>query len=136
MFRRPKTGQDSPKVDLTPMVDVVFLLLIFFMISTTFVQTPGIEVNLPESSLKISEKKPDEVQVFIDRTGSVFLDGQEVSPDELAEKLSARGDDNRQATFVLMADKAVRHGLVVGVMDAAKEAGFINLAIATESRRK
>jgi len=56
--------REEPRVDLTPMVDVVFLLLIFFMISTTFVETPGIEVKLPESSSSITEKAPEEIARF------------------------------------------------------------------------
>ncbi|RME33937.1 MAG: biopolymer transporter ExbD [Deltaproteobacteria bacterium] len=135
MFRRQKGEQASPRVDLTPMVDVVFLLLIFFMISTTFVQTPGLDINLPESSLKRTSQKPEEVQVYVDRNGGVFLADKKVSVSELAPLLEARKTDNSKASFVLMADRDVRHGLVVEVMDAARQAGFVNLAIATESKR-
>ena len=61
------------------MVDVVFLLLIFFMISTTFVETPGIEVKLPESSSSITEKAPEEIKVFLSTRGEIFLQEERVS---------------------------------------------------------
>ncbi|TYO99697.1 outer membrane transport energization protein ExbD [Geothermobacter ehrlichii] len=130
-----RRSEEEPRVDLTPMVDVVFLLLIFFMISTTFVETPGIDIKLPESSLTVSEKKPDEVQVYIDRDGNLFFQGKKTGIGQLRKKLARSMAGNRKATFVLMADKEVRHGLVVEVMDVARSAGFYNMAIATESRR-
>ncbi len=133
-FRRH--SEEEPRVDLTPMVDVVFLLLIFFMISTTFVETPGIDIKLPESSLTVSEKKPDEVQVTIDRDGTLFFRGKRTDIEQLRTALAGSVAKNRKATFVLMADKEVRHGLVVEVMDVARSAGFYNIAIATESRRR
>jgi len=132
MMFSSRRGSEEPKVDMTPMVDVVFLLLIFFMISTTFVETPGIDVNLPKSSLEVTEKKPQEVKVFIDARGKIVIDDQQVSLKGLKERLKTMGARTAETTFVLMADRDVRHGRVVEVMDAAKEAGFVQLAIATE----
>lgn len=127
-----KRSADDLKVDMTPMVDVVFLLLIFFMISTTFVETPGISVNLPESTLNVAEKEPEEIKVFVDSKGSIVLEEKKVSLAQLTSHLAGFGEKAGQTTFVLMADKDVRHGVVVEVMDAAKQAGFNQLAIATE----
>jgi len=135
MFRKQRGG-DEPRVDLTPMVDVVFLLLIFFMISTTFVETPGISVNLPESSIEVAEKEPQEIKVFIDAKGNIVVDENQVTLDELRLRLADFGDKATETTFVLMADRAVRHGLVVEVMDLAKGAGFEQLAIATEKKNR
>ena len=130
MFRRKV--QEEPKVDMTPMVDVVFLLLIFFMISTTFVQTPGINVNLPESSSQVVEKEPREIKVYIEKDGAIHLEDQAVSLNDLEARLAKLHGAGKDATFVLMADREVRHGLVVQVMDLAQQAGFKKLAIATE----
>ncbi|WP_233189459.1 ExbD/TolR family protein [Geothermobacter hydrogeniphilus] len=132
MMFSSRRGSEEPKVDMTPMVDVVFLLLIFFMISTTFVETPGIDVNLPKSSLEVTEKKPQEIKVFIDARGKIVIDEKQVSLKGLKDRLKAMGAKTAETTFVLMADRDVRHGRVVEVMDAAKEAGFEQLAIATE----
>jgi len=132
-FRRRK--REEPRVDLTPMVDVVFLLLIFFMISTTFVETPGIEVKLPESSSKVIEKAPEEVKVFLSSRGEIFLQDEPVTLVQLQRRLREYGEKARQMTFLLLADKESRHGEVVALMDSAREAGFGKLAIATEQRR-
>ena len=131
-FRRHHS--EPPRVDLTPMVDVVFLLLIFFMISTTFVETPGLTVNLPKSSAKLVKKEQQEVRVYLRADGGIFLEQKEIELSSLVETLQNYGDKAADTTFLLMADKDVKHGSVVQLMDSAKAAGFIKLAIATEKK--
>ncbi|PLX80473.1 MAG: biopolymer transporter ExbD [Desulfuromonas sp.] len=131
MFRRQRQSEE-PKVELTPMVDVVFLLLIFFMISTTFIETPGISIDLPESSATVVEKEPQELMVFISKDGEIRVDGKAFTLAQLQSFLLGEKGTAEGTTFVLNADQQVRHGLVVSVMDAAQQAGFTKLAIATE----
>lgn len=131
-FRRKR--REDPRVELTPMVDVVFLLLIFFMISTTFVETPGISINLPESSSQVAEKAPKEVKVYLSREGQVYLEETALSPAALRQRLVGYGPGSKRMTFLLLADEEALHGKVVELMDMAKEAGFGKLAIATEAR--
>ncbi|NCO51076.1 MAG: biopolymer transporter ExbD [Deltaproteobacteria bacterium] len=126
--------RDDPRVDLTPMVDVVFLLLIFFMISTTFIETPGLTVDLPKSSQQQTHKKTEEVRVYLAADGSLYLEQKKVSYPELMEALAAYGESAAETTFLLMADKNVKHGQVVQLMDSAKIAGFSKLSIATEKK--
>lgn len=133
MFRR-KT-EDEPKIDMTPMVDVVFLLLIFFMISTTFVENPGISIDLPDSASEVSQTEPRETKLFVDQAGVLFLDQTRVTLDELPGRLAnILADQPEAGSFVLMADQQVRHGLVVTIMDIAQQAGFRQLAIGTEKK--
>ena len=131
-FRRRKS--EPPRVDLTPMVDVVFLLLIFFMISTTFIETPGLSINLPKSSAQQIKKEAQEVRVYLRADGEIFLEQQEIELSALIDRLNDYGDKAAATTFLLMADKDVRHGKVVQLMDSAKTAGFVKLAIATEKK--
>ncbi len=133
-FRRKN---EEPRVELTPMVDVVFLLLIFFMISTTFVETPGISVKLPESSSRKSIAEEKEVKVHLTSRGEIYLGDVKTSLPDLAPRLKElRREAGGDISFVLLADQDARHGQVVKIMDLAREAGFGTLAIATESRRK
>jgi biopolymer transport protein ExbD len=125
--------REDPKVELTPMVDVVFLLLIFFMISTTFVESPGISIKLPESSSQIVDKPPEEIKVYLSREGEIHLDKERISLEEFRRRLTGYGEKAHALTFLLLADEEARHGRVVELMDAAREAGFGKLAIATES---
>lgn len=129
--------QESPKVDLTPMIDVVFLLLIFFMISTTFIERPGLSINLPTSDSEQIKLNKKEVQVYLAENGDIYLQREKVALDELLQYLETFGAAAaKKMTFLLMADKAARHGKVVQLMDAAKMAGFGNLAIATDKKLK
>jgi len=133
MFRRK--SEDEPKIDMTPMVDVVFLLLIFFMISTTFVENPGISIDLPDSASEVSRSEPRETKLFVDQAGVLYLDQTRVSLDELPGKLkNILAGQSESGSFVLMADRQVRHGLVVTIMDIAQQAGFRQLAIGTEKK--
>ena len=131
-FRRKRREDIRP--ELTPMVDVVFLLLIFFMISTTFVEQPGISVKLPESTSQQVEREPEEIQVYLDEKGQIYLKEEPVSLGQLQSRLADMGDKASTTTFFLMADAEARHGQVVRIMDAAKEAGFLKLAVATEKK--
>lgn len=132
-FRRRQS--ESPRVDLTPMVDVVFLLLIFFMISTTFIETPGLTINLPKSSAQQVPNVQKEVRVYLQANGEIFLEQQRIQLEELIIKLNNFSEAAKDTTFLLMADQEVKHGFVVKIMDAAKSAGFVKLAIATEKKR-
>jgi len=133
-FLRKK--REDPRVDLTPMVDVVFLLLIFFMISTTFIETPGLTVDLPESSMKTQVKEPEELKVYLSKDGAIAIGDTKVTMAQFRAKLLSFGPQAKETTFVLMADKEAFHGRVVELMDEARKAGFAKLAIATESSQK
>lgn len=130
-FRRKKRAETL--VELTPMVDVVFLLLIFFMISTTFIETPGLTVKLPQASATLPQRQPQEVKVYLSAQGDISLGNERLSFEALRERLAGYGAEAAQLTLLLLADRDTRHGRVVQVMDAAREAGFGKLAIATET---
>ena len=131
-FRKVKKA--NPVVDLTPMVDVVFLLLIFFMLSTTFIETPGIGIKLPESSSKREQKEPNELKAFIDSTGKLHLGETAITYEDLDQHLSQWDGDKKKTPFIIYADKETDHGSVVRLLDAAKKSGFKRLAIATEAK--
>jgi biopolymer transport protein ExbD len=131
----PKRDIDEPRLDLTPMVDCVFLLLIFFMISTTFVETPGLTIKLPESTAQTISREPKELKIYLDKTGQIFHQDRPVTLEQFKGLLRETGSTAKETTFLLLADREARHGRVVALMDLAQEAGFGKLAIATEQRR-
>lgn len=130
-FRR-KTN-DSPRIELTPMIDVVFLLLIFFMISTTFIERPGVSINLPEGGTQQIATEKKEVQVYLTEDGDIYLHREPVTLSALNAYLgSLDSETTGDMTFLLMADKSARHGWVIDVMEVARRNGFVRLAIATD----
>ena len=132
-LRKPS---EEPRIDLTPMVDVVFLLLIFFMISTTFVESPGISIKLPESSSQTIDLEPKELKIYLSQKGDIFYRDRQISLDEYKSLLAEHQAEAENTTVLLLADQESRHGKVVTLMDHARDAGFVKLAIATEQKKK
>lgn len=127
-----RTTQDDLTLDVTPLIDVVFLLLIFFMVTTTFASRSGIGVKLPEA--KAQEQPADHVvELTLTAEGELFLDKGKVPTGQLDEALTALAQAHAGEVVVIRADAAVPHGQVVKAMDAARTAGFHKLAIATRT---
>ena len=130
-----KTSEE-PRIDLTPMVDVVFVVLIFFMISTTFVESPGISIKLPEASSQSIEREPRELKIYLSTEGDIYYLDRKISITDYKRLLSEHQSAADTTTILLLADQESRHGKVVTLMDLARDAGFVKLAIATEQRKK
>ncbi|MCB9674597.1 MAG: biopolymer transporter ExbD [Alphaproteobacteria bacterium] len=122
----------DPVIDVTPMIDVVFQLLLFFMVTTTFISSPGIEVDLPRSSSEvvISEKK--DINIWMTTEGAVYADDEPITTAALRQLFQNRARTDPNTIVVIKADQGVSHGRVVAVMDLARNQGLSKLAIATE----
>jgi len=131
-----RKSSEEPRIDLTPMVDVVFLLLIFFMISTTFVESPGISIKLPEASSQSIEREPKELKIYLSREGDIYHHDRKISIADYKKLLADHQSNAENTTILLLADQESRHGKVVTLMDLARDAGFVKLAIATEQRKQ
>ena len=128
--------KEEPNVDLTSLIDVVFLLLLFFMVSTTFDHQSTMKIDLPEASaVDAPIDLPDRLELVIDANGLMFLNNRQlVDSKERTIKAAfneAIGDD-RDLPLILRADRETPHHYVVTVMDVAAQLGFSNLSIATD----
>lgn len=129
--RRLKLRRQAPTIDMAPMVDVVFLLIIFFMVSTTFITfETGLPVDLPQAQTAQMEAA-DLPTVTITRDGAIFLAGAPVTEETLVGSLRLVLNGNPGGVVVLRADQVVPHGLTVRVMDLIRQAGAQRIAIAT-----
>jgi len=115
------------------MADTVFLLLIFFMLSTSFVVQPGIQVKLPKAITSEIQLKKDLV-LTITAENILFLNEQPITLEELGEALQAAFAQRKDRVLIIKADQEVKHGVVVYAMDIAKLNGADRLAIATEPK--
>lgn len=130
-FRGHRHRRGGAEINLTPLIDIVFQLLIFFLITTTFVQNPGIDVELPKASAEPAKNDPESVIIGITSEGRVVHEGRAVSLEELRERLAAHHQQRPKALVIIQADTETSHGKVVEVMDLARQVGFEALAIAT-----
>ena len=124
----------KPKSDLnmTPLIDMVFLLLIFFVLSSHFVSNRGFNIKLPESKHAPSQKQDKNI-IFIKEDGEIFLNDVKVQLSNLTQDLKASIKRTGSRAVVIKADEKVDLGLAVKVMDAAKQAEAQNLVIATQA---
>jgi biopolymer transport protein ExbD len=128
---RRKRLDGSSAIDLTPMVDVAFQLIIFFMVSTTFITLQsGLPVDLPQATTS-AVTSSDLPAVTITKDNQIYLGGNPVTVETLTAQLKVTLEQTGLAVVVLRADKEVRHGLTVQVMDLIKQAGAQRIAIAT-----
>ncbi|MBP2643392.1 MAG: exbD 3 [Firmicutes bacterium] len=131
MARRLGERTVGVRVDMTPMVDVMMLLVIFFMMTTAFVTVyPGFDINLPQASMESREKK--QMDVVVAKDGRIAVDGLQVDKGELSSRLCANGSP--PDSVCVRADKEATHGMVVAIMDEIHKAGVTKLAIAVEER--
>lgn len=126
--------KDDVDVNITPLIDVVFILLIFFMVSTTFNKESEIVINLPEASNEESPVKDEMVQISIDEQGRFFINESEVVNTRLVtvkRALEKITKGNKKLTVVISADANTPHQAVVTAMDASRQLGLINISITT-----
>ena len=129
---RPRT---QPEVNLTSLIDVVLLLLIFFMVSTSFVKQSQIAISLPEAeSAAIVEEIPEQIDIMITATGTYLVNGRELinsRPETIRNALQKVSAGNNSLPLTISADANARHQDVVTAMDIAGRLGFVRISIAT-----
>lgn len=133
-FKRQTKNEEG--VNLTPLIDVVFLLLIFFMVSTTFTKETHLKVELPEAQGEVSIERPDHIEVLINASGGYSVNGQPLVNSKLNTLMAAieeKGKGKTDIPFIITADANARHEAVVQAMDAAGRLGYVNLSITTKS---
>ena len=127
--------RDEVDLDITPLIDVVFLLLIFFMVSTTFEHNSEINITLPSSSKEITEAKPDAVNVGLDSEGNVYINDKALvnaQMDTIKTALSDALVGLNEPPVIISADANASHQSVVRVMDAARQLGLVKITFATQ----
>jgi len=130
----PRRTLEDPAINLTPLIDVVFLLLIFFMVTTTFTRDTRLTVNLPEADANTSESLPDQIEVTVSEAGRFSVNGEVLNNSQastLGDAILQAAQRDRSRPVLLVADAEATHQSVVTAMDAIGQAGFSRLSIAT-----
>ena len=129
-FQRP--GKASPGINIAPLVDVIFLLVIFFAVSTTFLETAGLDLELPQST-STAQRDSKEITVFLASDGTLMLGDDAVDRDQIVGLLREQLEQAENKEVALRADAKTSHGQVVEVMDLIREAGAEGLRVAAKA---
>jgi biopolymer transport protein ExbD len=129
MRRRRSKQEDEAEINITPMLDVVFIMLIFFIVTASFVKESGIDVNRPDAATA-TVKERGNILVAITDSNQVWIDRRQVDVRSVRANIERLHAENPQGAVVIQADENSKNGLLVQVMDAARQAGVFNVSIA------
>ena len=133
-INRQRIQRSFLQIDATPLADIVFLLLIFFMLSSTFISQPGINVKLPKAKAREIQAEKQLI-VTITKKSNIYVNKRRIKLENLEKGLNVLLAHMTDKVVVMRADAGVKHGLVVEVLDLARAAGAEKLAIATEKKK-
>ncbi len=123
-------------IDLTPMIDIVFNLLIFFMVGSTIIVTPQIEISLPKSTSAVGAEKNDTVVISISKDGQKYINGYLSQDIDADLKKLADTEGELEKPVEIRSDQDVKTQVLISVIDSVKNAGFTRLSIATQEQNK
>ena len=132
-FKRSK--REELAINMTPLIDVVFLLLIFFMVTTTFSRETRLLVNLPEANAEAAQSNPSQIEILVSRDGSYSINGRALVNsriETLVQGLEIESGGDRSLPILLIADAEATHQSVVTAMDGIGQSGFTRMNIATQ----
>ena len=134
-FQRGR-GHDEPEINLIPLIDVLLVIIIFLMLTTTYSRFSGLEINLPTADANSQVEQPNEINVAITASGQVLVDKVPLVAAEvkaISEALRRAAGDRTDPVIVINADAKATHQSVVNIMQAAQTAGYPHISFATQS---
>ena len=131
MRRRQDRRKSESEVNLTPMLDVVFIMLIFFIVTASFVKEAGIDISRPGAATAVRKERGN-ILIAISANDQIWMNRRQVDPRALRANIERAHAENPQGAVIIQADKAAKTGLLVQVMDAARSAGVKNVSLAAD----
>ena len=136
MNLRGTRGREDPEINFIPLIDVLLVILIFLMVTTTYQRFSELQITLPEADADAAKQRPKEVNIGIDRDGRYVVDRNVfafTTPQALADVLKRAAGDAKDPVLIINADGQATHQSVVRVMEAARLAGLVHITFATQS---
>ncbi|MGB0836107.1 MAG: ExbD/TolR family protein [Psychrobium sp.] len=131
MARRRFHEEDEAEVDMTPMLDIVFIMLIFFIVTTSFVKEAGFDVNKPQAA-QATKKPSANIFIAVDKAGRIHMEKRVVDIKRVRANIERMLAESPEAAVMIMADVDAKHGIVVKVMDQVKAAGIDKIMVNAE----
>lgn len=129
---QPVADEES-NIDITPMLDVVFIMLIFFIVTATFVKETGIDVNKPDAPTAEVKRKAN-ILIAIDANNNIWIERRKIDIRSVRPNIERLHAENPKGSVVIVADKESKNEMLVLVMDASRQAGVYNIALAAHKR--
>ena len=127
-----KTEQDEAEINLTPMLDVVFIMLIFFIVTATFIRETGLDVNRPDQDQAQVVQEEGAILIIIDSTDDIWIDRRVIDPRAVRANIERLHAEDPERPVVIQAANASSAEMLVTIMDAARQANVFNISIASE----
>lgn len=130
-FYQQVQQEEESEINITPMLDVVFIMLIFFIVTATFIKEAGIDVNRPDAATAVKQEKAN-ILIAIGPNNDIWIDRRQVDIRSVRPNIERMHAENPQGTVVIQADKESKTETLIEVMDASRQAGVYNVAIAAQ----
>lgn len=134
-FRRGR-GSDVPEINLIPLIDVLLVIIIFLMMTTTYAKYSGLEINLPTADVNKQNEQPNEINVAVTATGQVLVNKVPLTTANvaaIAQALQSAAGESKEPVVIINADAKATHQSVIDIMQAAQTAGYPRISFATQS---
>ena len=130
-FANQSPATEESEIDITPMLDVVFIMLIFFIVTATFIKEAGIDVNRPDAATAVKQEKAN-ILIAIGPNNDIWIDRRQVDIRSVRPNIERLHAENPQGSVVIQADKESKTDTLIQVMDASRQAGVFNVSIAAQ----
>lgn len=140
-FQRGR-AHEEPEINLIPMIDVLLVILIFLMITTTYSKYAGLEINLPTADAQQQAEQPNEINVTVNAQGEVMINRSVIGSRDVAglslalRRVAEAGNKDKEPVVIISADAQATHQSVIDVMQAAQQAGLAHISFATQGDRR
>jgi biopolymer transport protein ExbD len=125
--------EEESEINITPMLDVVFIMLIFFIVTATFVKEAGIDVNRPDAATAVKKEKAN-ILIAIGPNNDIWIDRRQIDIRSVRPNIERLHAENPQGSVVIQADKESKTDTLIQVMDASRQAGVFNVSIAAQDQ--
>lgn len=129
---KKKAEEEAGEIDLTPMLDVVFILLIFFIVTSVFVTEAGIEVTKPEATT-VDDTSGDLILIAVGPAGDIWIDGEQIDPRFIRSRFELRLADAPNSSVIIQADQGANNEQVMRILEAARQSNIQNVSISAEA---
>ncbi|MDH5535052.1 MAG: biopolymer transporter ExbD [Betaproteobacteria bacterium] len=135
---RPRAFRDEPEINFIPLIDVLLVILIFLMVTTTYSRYAELKINLPSADAAKSEQRPEQIDVAVNAQGRYLVNRSPISfrgPEALSQDLRRAAGDMKDPVIVISADATAPHQAVIHVMEAARIAGYGKITFTTQAKQ-